>query len=93
MLPERRKSTHPGETLLHEFLLPLEITQTRLALHLGIPVQRVNELVRGKRGMTPETAWLFSKAFGTTPVFWMNLQVNYDLSSINPPKGIKALVA
>ena len=93
MLPERRKSTHPGEILLEEFLGPLGVTQTELAKHLGIPIQRVNELIRGKRGVTPDTAWLLSKALGTTPEFWMNLQVNYDLSSMSPPKGVKRLVA
>ena len=93
MLPETRKSTHPGVILLQEFLVPMGVTQTDLANHLGIPIQRINELVRGKRGVTPDTAWLLSKALGTTPVFWMNLQVNYDLSSIRPPKGVKRLVA
>jgi len=93
MLPENRKSTHPGRVLLREFLEPMSLTQTELSQHLGVPIQRINELVRGKRGVTPETAWLLSKAFGTTPEFWMNLQVNYDLSSTSPPKGIKRLVA
>lgn len=93
MLPEKRKSTHPGQVLLHEFLEPLELTQTELASHLGVPLQRVNELVRGKRGVTPDTAWLLSKAFGTTPEFWMNLQSAHDLTSVSPPKGIKRLVA
>ncbi len=69
MLPENRKSTHPGEVLLKEFLEPMSLTQTGLSKHLGIPIQRINELVRGKRGVTPETAWLLSKAFGTTPEF------------------------
>ena len=69
------------------------VTQTELAKHLGVPIQRINELVRGKRGVTPETAWLLSKAFATTPEFWMNLQVAYDLTSTSPPKGVKRLVA
>lgn len=93
MLPNNRTTTHPGEILLYEFLEPLEITQSELARHLDISVQRVNELIRGKRGVTPDTAWLLSKALGTSPEFWMNLQVNYELSSIDPPKGIKRLVA
>jgi addiction module HigA family antidote len=93
MLPEKRRSTHPGLVLLHEFLEPMELTQTELSKHLGIPIQRINELVRGKRGVTPDTAWLLSKALGTTPEFWMNLQVSFDLSSTVPPKGIKRLVA
>ncbi|MGH7186585.1 MAG: HigA family addiction module antitoxin, partial [Pseudomonadota bacterium] len=47
--------------------------------HLGVPVQRINELIRGKRGITPETAWLLSQALNTTPEFWINLQAHYDL--------------
>ena len=54
---------------------------------LDIPIQRVNELIRAKRGITPGTAWLLSKALGTSPEFWMNLQVAYELSSIDPPKS------
>ncbi len=76
MLPENRIPTHPGEILLEEFLLPLEMSQVTLADHIGVPVQRVNEIVRGKRGVTPESAWLFAQAFGTTPEFWLNLQTN-----------------
>ena len=79
MLPENRVSTHPGEILKEEFLEPLGITQVAFAKHLEIPVQRVNEIVRGKRGVTPETAWLFSQALGTTPQFWLNLQNAYGL--------------
>ena len=93
MLPNNRTSTHPGEILLYEFLEPLEISQSELARHLNISVQRVNELIRGKRGITPDTAWLLSKALGTSPEFWINLQVTYELSSIDPPKGNKRLVA
>ena len=93
MLPENRTSTHPGEILLKEFLEPLNLSQTELARHLGIPIQRINELIRGKRGVTPDTAWLLAKSLGTSPEFWMNLQVNYDLTSTVPPKGIKKLVA
>lgn len=93
MLPSKRASTHPGEVLKFEFIEPLGLTQTQLAKHLNIPIQRINELVRGKRGVTPDTAWLLSKALGTSPEFWMNLQVNYDLTSVVPPKGVKRLVA
>ena len=93
MLPSKRTSTHPGEVLKSEFIEPLGLTQTQLAKHLNIPIQRINELVRGKRGITPDTAWLLSKSLGTSPEFWMNLQVNYDLTSISPPKGVKRLVA
>jgi addiction module HigA family antidote len=77
MIPENRIPTHPGEILLEAFLKPMGLTQVALAKHLDIPVQRINEIVRGKRGITPETAWLLSGAFGTTPQFWLNLQMNY----------------
>jgi len=93
MLAKNRISTHPGEVLQYEFLEPLEISQAELARHLGVTNQRINELVKGKRGVTPETAWLLAKAFNTTPEFWMNLQTNHDLTSVESPKGIKKLVA
>ena len=93
MLPEQRTSTHPGEILKEEFLEPAGITQTELAKHLGVPIQRVNELVRGKRGVTSETAWLLGEALGTGPEFWMNLQVAFDLTSVVPPRHVKRLVA
>lgn len=93
MIPEHRTATHPGEILLVEFLKPLGLTQKSLAEHLRVPVQRINELVRGKRGITPHTAWLLAGALGTSPELWMNLQANYDLSSTRPTKGVKRLVA
>lgn len=93
MIPEHRIPTHPGEMLLEEFLVPMEIPQTKFAEKLGIPVQRVNEIVNGKRGVTPETAWLFADALGTTPQFWMNLQANYDLARARPEKRIKRIAA
>lgn len=84
MIPENRIPTHPGEILAEEFLIPMGITQVALAQHIGVPVQRINEIVRGKRGITPETAWLLSQAFGTNPEFWINLQTNYDLARTRP---------
>ncbi len=93
LLPENRIPTHPGEILLEEFLIPMGISQVALAKHLGIPVQRVNEIVRGKRGVTPDTAWLLSQALGTTPEFWMNLQMAYDLARNKPKQHVKSLVA
>jgi addiction module HigA family antidote len=88
MIPKNRIPTHPGEILREEFLVPLGITQVALAAHLGIPVQRVNELVRGKRGITPDTAWLLAQAFKTTPEFWVNLQTACDLAKNRPVKVI-----
>ena len=92
MIPENRVPTHPGEILLEEFLHPLGISQVALAAHLGIPVQRVNELVRGKRGITPETAWLLSQAFRTTPEFWVNLQTVFDLARNRPVRPAEPLL-
>ena len=91
MIPSNRKSTHPGEVLLEEFLNPMGITQVKLAAHLGVPIQRVNELVRGKRGVTPETAWLLSGTFGTSPEFWTNLQTAHDLASQRPRRHVRRL--
>ena len=99
MLPRTRTPTHPGEILSEEFLKPLGLTQVALARHLGVPVQRINELVRGKRGVTPETAWMRAGAFATTPEFWLNLQTHYDLEQEQerlancPDKEVKALAA
>jgi addiction module HigA family antidote len=93
VLPKNRIPTHPGEILLEEFLKPLGISQVALAEHLDIPVQRINELVRGKRGVTPETAWLLAGALGTTPEFWINLQANHDLVRNRPRKKIRQLAA
>ena len=91
MLPKKRIPTHPGEVLNEEFLGPLSVTQVALAAHLGVPVQRINELVRGKRGVTSETAWLLAGAFGTTPEFWIALQTNHDLARSRPTRTIQRL--
>jgi addiction module HigA family antidote len=93
MLPKNRVPVHPGEILLEEFIKPLGLTQVGLAEHLGIPTQRINELVRGKRGVTPETAWLLAGALGTTPEFWINLQANHDLVKSRPKKKVPQLAA
>lgn len=93
MLPRKRTPTHPGEILSEDFIKPLGITQVALAEHLKVPVQRINELVRGKRGVTPETAWLLAGALGTTPEFWLNLQVNHDLVRARPAREVRQLAA
>ena len=89
MIPSSRRPTHPGEVLRAEYLEPLGMTQVELADHLGIPLQRVNGIVRGKRAVTPETAWLLALAFGTTPEFWLNLQSAHDLATSRPRRKIK----
>lgn len=93
MIPKNRISTHPGTILLKEYLDPMGLTQKELADHLDIPIQRINEIVRGKRGVSPDTAWLLSEALNTSPEFWLNLQSTYDLSSNRPRKHIKPLKA
>ncbi len=79
MLPRHRRPTHPGEILLKEFLEPLGRTQVQLAKAIGVPVQRVNTIISGRRGVTAETALLLSRELKTTPEFWMNLQAAWDL--------------
>ncbi len=78
-LPTERPPIPPGEILLEEFLKPLGISQRALARALGIPYQRVNEIVRGKRAITPDTALRLARFFGTTPDVWLNLQRRVDL--------------
>ena len=78
-IPTKREPTHPGEMLLQEFLLPLGMTQRDLATAIRVPYQRVNEVVRKRRGVTPSTALRLSKFLGTSPDFWMGLQLRWDL--------------
>ena len=78
-MPRRMKPVHPGEILLEEFLLPMEITQYRLAKAISVPARRINEIVHGNRSITADTALRLSRFFGTTERFWMNLQTRYDL--------------
>ena len=93
MIPENRIPTHPGEILSEEFLKPLGITQVAFARHLHIPVQRINELGRGKRGVTPETAWLLAQALRNTPEFWINLQRAHDLARTRPDTELDPISA
>lgn len=72
-------AVHPGEILLEEFLGPLSLTQVGAARQLGMSVNRLNELVLGKRGVTADTALRLAARFGTTPQFWMHLQADWDL--------------
>ena len=78
-IPINRMPTHPGEMLKEEFLVPMSLTQRELAKGIQVPYQRINELINGKRGITPSTALRLAKYFGTTPGFWMNLQLRWDL--------------
>ncbi|MEO6050263.1 MAG: HigA family addiction module antitoxin [Pyrinomonadaceae bacterium] len=78
-IPKNRPSTHPGEMLREEFLIPLGLSQKALADAIRVPFQRVNEIVSGKRGLTPNTALRLAKFFGMSAGFWLNLQMVCDL--------------
>ncbi|MDH3998538.1 MAG: HigA family addiction module antitoxin [Desulfuromonadales bacterium] len=91
MIPTHRIPAHPGKILKEEFLDELGISQVAFAAHIKVPVQRVNEIVRGKRGVTSQTAWLLAQSLDTTPQFWLNLQAAYDLAINRPQKTIEKL--
>jgi len=89
-----RAPTHPGEMLLEEFLIPMGITQRNLADAINVPYQRVNEIINGRRGITPSTALRLGKVFGVSADFWMNIQLRWDLyfakkSELNALNSIK----
>ena len=77
--PKNRRPAHPGEVFLEDFLEPLAITQKNAARDLKISYPRMNEIIRGKRSVTPDTALRFAKYTGTEPEFWLNLQQTLDL--------------
>ena len=79
MQEERLPPIHPGEVLMEEFLAPLGISQYRLAKEISVPARRINEIVLGKRTISPDTALRLSRYFGLSERFWMNLQTRYDL--------------
>ncbi len=76
----QRISTHPGEMLREEFLVPLGITQNALALKIRVPATRIGDIIHGKRAITPDTALRLARFFGNSPEFWLNLQQMHDLS-------------
>ncbi len=78
-VPTSRTPTHPGEMLLEEFLIPMKLTQRELADAIHVPYQRVNDVINGRRGITPSTALRLAKFFGMSADFWMNLQLRWDL--------------
>ena len=79
MKKEKLHPIHPGEVLFEEFLKPMGISQNRLALNIGVPPRRINEIVLGKRGISADTALRLAKFFGTSAEFWLGLQAQYDL--------------
>ena len=76
---DKSKNIHPGKILLEEFLLPMRISQTKLANAIGVPPRRINEIVLGKRGITADTALRLAKVFGNSVQFWMGLQDEFEL--------------
>jgi len=97
-IPTNRTPTHAGEMLLEEFLKPMSITQRELANAINVPYQRVNEIINGKRGITPSTALRLAKFFRVSPDFWMNIQLRWELyfakkSELDTLKSIKPLPA
>ena len=76
----QRITTHPGEMLHEEFLVPLRISQNKLALDIRVPATRISQIIKGRRAVTPETALRLSKYFGNSPEFWLNLQQLHDLT-------------
>lgn len=81
-IPTHREPTHPGEMLLEEFLKPMGITQKELSDCIHVPYQRINEIINKKRGVTPSTALRFARFFGTSEIFWLNLQLRWDLYKV-----------
>jgi len=82
---------HPGEVLKELYLTPLEMSAPALAKRLGVPRTRIERLVKGETRMTPDTALRLSKAFGTTPAYWMTMQVNHDVSTVRETTDVSAI--
>lgn len=78
-MTDKLSPVHPGEVLLEEFILPMNLSQNRLAIDIGVDARRINEIVLGKRAITADTALRLSRFFGNSPQFWMGLQSQYDL--------------
>jgi addiction module HigA family antidote len=91
MMPAKRTMLVESTFLPEEYLHPLGVSQKGFAEHIGVPIQRVNEVVRGRRSVSSETAWLFAEALGTTPEFWMNLPAQQDLARSKPKRTVRWL--
>ena len=85
----KMRPIHAGEILREEFLVPLGISAHALAMELKVPAPRINDIVRERRSVTPDTALRLARYFGTTPQFWMNLQTSYDLKNTEQKMGTK----
>jgi addiction module HigA family antidote len=89
MNEEKLMPVHPGEILLEEFLKPMNLSQNQIALALGVPPRRINEIIRGKRGITADTALRLARFFDMSPRFWLGLQMDYDLDVVEDKIGEK----
>jgi antitoxin HigA-1 len=90
-LPKNRAPTHPGEILLHDFVEPYGVTQTEVAQRLGISYPRLNEIIKGKRGITPDTALRLERLFGASAAFWLNGQRDWDLWHVMHSKAAREI--
>jgi addiction module HigA family antidote len=84
---DKLPNIHPGEVLREEFLIPMGVSQYRLAKQIGVPAMRISEICAGKRGITADTALRMARAFGTTPGFWLALQASYDTEVVMRDHG------
>lgn len=89
MSKRRLQPVHPGEVLHEEFLKPLSLSQNRLALDIGVPARRINEIVLGKRGVTADTALRLARYFGMSAQFWLGLQLDYELDMASDKLSIR----
>lgn len=89
MATNKMRPIHPGEILREEFLVPMEMSANALAMELHVPAPRINDVVRERRSITPDTALRLARYFGTTPQFWLNLQSSFDLRKTEAESGKK----
>jgi addiction module HigA family antidote len=92
MTSQKLPPVHPGEILLEEYLKPLGISQNKLGRDLNVPAQRINEIVRGQRSITVDTALRLGRYFQTTPQFWLNLQARYDLEMAEATRLVERVI-
>jgi addiction module HigA family antidote len=92
MTSQKLPPVHPGEILLEEYLKPLGISQNKLGRDLNVPAQRINEIVRGQRAITVDTALRLSRYFQTSPQFWLNLQARYDLEMAEETRLVERII-
>ena len=90
-IPSKRSPTRPGEMLLEEFIRPLGISQTELAEWIGVSYPRLNEIVNGKRAITPDTALRLEQVFGVDAQFWLNLEVSWELYQAKHSRAARAI--